>query len=197
YNVFSLISSWFALANTWLTYAMVIDLLRNIEHHPILIFGTAERTHRVNFVFKFILALGNRPTGERTAYAITLCLCLLVDNHNVHGKALSYVNFFFTSSMGSLVAALLSTFGIYFISSFLYGDPWHMFSSLFQYLLLAPSFTNVLNVYAFCNLHDVSWGTKGSDKAEALPSLTSSKPKGSDAPVVEDTTKPQEDVDEA
>jgi chitin synthase len=24
--------------------------------------------------------------------------------------------------------------------------------------LLAPSFTNVLNVYAFCNLHDVSWG---------------------------------------
>lgn len=35
-------------------------------------------------------------------------------------------------------------------------DPWHMFSSFFQYLLLAPSFTNVLNVYAFCNLHDVS-----------------------------------------
>ena len=25
-------------------------------------------------------------------------------------------------------------------------------------------------VYAFCNWHDVSWGTKGSDKAEALPS---------------------------
>lgn len=31
-----------------------------------------------------------------------------------------------------------------------------MFTSFFQYLLLAPSFTNVLNVYAFCNLHDVS-----------------------------------------
>lgn len=36
-------------------------------------------------------------------------------------------------------------------------DPWHMFSSFFQYLLLAPSFTNVLNVYAFCNLHDVGF----------------------------------------
>lgn len=34
-------------------------------------------------------------------------------------------------------------------------DPWHIFSSFFQYLCLAPSFTNVLNVYAFCNLHDV------------------------------------------
>ena len=35
-------------------------------------------------------------------------------------------------------------------------DPWHMFTSFPQYLALAPSFTNVLNVYAFCNLHDVS-----------------------------------------
>jgi len=73
-----------------------------------------------------------------------------------------------------------------------------MFSSFLQYLLLAPSFTNVLNVYAFCNLHDVSWGTKGSDKADALPSVSSSKGKGDDAaPVIEDTTKLQEDVDAA
>ena len=57
-----------------------------------------------------------------------------------------------------------------------------MFSSFPQYLLLAASFTNVLNVYAFCNLHDVSWGTKGSDKAEALPSISSKKGKEEDAP---------------
>lgn len=33
-----------------------------------------------------------------------------------------------------------------------------------QYLLLSPSYINVLNVYAFCNTHDISWGTKGDDK---------------------------------
>jgi chitin synthase len=43
----------------------------------------------------------------------------------------------------------------------------------------------------------VSWGTKGSDKAEALPSVSSSKTKDADAPVVVDTTKVQEDVDAA
>jgi chitin synthase len=66
-----------------------------------------------------------------------------------------------------------------------------------QFLLIAPSFTNILvsllvpdlrtvnigtsplltiplqNVYAFCNLHDVSWGTKGSDKVDALPAAKS------------------------
>jgi chitin synthase len=36
-----------------------------------------------------------------------------------------------------------------------------MFHSFIQYLFFLPSFTNVLMVYAFCNLHDVSWGTKG------------------------------------
>ena len=72
-----------------------------------------------------------------------------------------------------------------------------MFSSFPQYLLLAPSFTNVLNVNAFCNLHDVSWGTKGSDKAEALPSVSSKKSKDDSAAVVEDTMKVQEDIDAA
>jgi len=60
---------------------------------------------------------------------------------------------------------------------------------------LAPSFTNVLNVYAFCNLHDVSWGTKGSDRAEALPSVSSSKGKNEEAAVVQDTERMQEDLD--
>jgi chitin synthase len=70
-----------------------------------------------------------------------------------------------------------------------------MFSSFFQYLCLAPSFINVLNVYAFCNLHDVSWGTKGSDKAEALPSVSSSKGKNEESAVVQDTERMQEDLD--
>ncbi|ELU36711.1 hypothetical protein AG1IA_09259 [Rhizoctonia solani AG-1 IA] len=38
-----------------------------------------------------------------------------------------------------------------------------MVTSFFQYLLLAPSYINVLNVY-FANVHDVSWGTKGDNK---------------------------------
>ena len=43
----------------------------------------------------------------------------------------------------------------------------------------------------------MSWGTKGSDKEEALPSVKSSKGKDADAPVVVDTAKVQEDVDAA
>ncbi|KDR83783.1 hypothetical protein GALMADRAFT_236148 [Galerina marginata CBS 339.88] len=220
YNLFSLVFSWFALANLWLTFSIIVDLLP--EQH-IFIFGTADITHWVNLAFKwlylsflglqFILALGNRPKGERLPYTLTLwvyaflAVYLLVCSiwltvvsfselpQRLAGKTLTQV--LFHTSVGPLIAAMVSTFGIYFLASFLYRDPWHMFSSFLQYLCLAPSFTNVLNVYAFCNLHDVSWGTKGSDKAEALPSISSSKSKESDAPVVEDKTQAQADVDAA
>ena len=47
-----------------------------------------------------------------------------------------------------------------------------MFTSFLQYLLLTPTYINILNVYAFCNTHDITWGTKGDDKAEKLPSAT-------------------------
>ncbi|KAE9410457.1 glycosyltransferase family 2 protein [Gymnopus androsaceus JB14] len=223
YNVFSLIFSWFSLANMWLTFSIIIDLLPEVQN-PIFIFGTDSVTVWVNLGLKwiylaflalqFILALGNRPKGERTAYTITLwvyavlAVYLLVCSFWLTIRAFidipnqikadnGSILTLFEGPVGTLIAAMLSTFGIYIVSSFLYRDPWHMFSSFPQYLCLAPSFTNVLNVYAFCNLHDVSWGTKGSDKAEALPSVSSSKTKDADAPVVEDTTRMQEDVDAA
>jgi chitin synthase len=41
-----------------------------------------------------------------------------------------------------------------------------MITCFLQYLLLTPTYVNILNVYAFCNTHDITWGTKGDDKAE-------------------------------
>jgi chitin synthase len=61
----------------------------------------------------------------------------------------------------NIVVSLLSSVGLYFFSSFLYLDPWHMFTSSAQYFALLPSYICTLQVYAFCNTHDVTWGTKG------------------------------------
>lgn len=72
----------------------------------------------------------------------------------------------------TLIISLASTYVLWFIVSFLFFDPWHMFTSFLQYLLLTPTYINILNVYAFCNTHDITWGTKGDDKAEKLPSAT-------------------------
>ncbi|RDB30009.1 Chitin synthase 1 [Hypsizygus marmoreus] len=221
FNAVQLFFTWFSLANLWLTFSIIIDLLPS---QGIVIGGNIVAIHWFNLAMKwiyliflalqFVLALGNRPKSERVAYTVTLwvyavlSVYLLLCSFWLTGlsfkgipKALaeksSFIETFLTPPLGPLMAAMVATFGIYFFASCLFMDPAHMFHSFFQYLCLAPSFINVLNVYAFCNLHDVSWGTKGSDKNEALPSLKSKTSLGADAPTVEDTTNTQEDVDAA
>ena len=165
-------------------------------------------------IVQFILALGNRPKGSRityilsfvvfgviNAYLIVLSMYLAVRGISGSSIETDSVDDFFKSFFGSsganggiIIIALLATFGLYFVASFLYLDPWHMFTSFGQYLLLMSSYINILMVYAFSNWHDVSWGTKGSDKADALPSAQTTKVDGKSA-VVEEIDRPQEDID--
>lgn len=220
FNALSLIFTWFSLANLWLTFSIIIDFLPS---QGIVITGNINIVHWFNqsmtwiyitfLVLQFVLALGNRPKGERTAYTVTLWIYALLSAYLLTCSLwLTYISLrgiyqaieskeaiwliILTPPLGPLMAAILATFGVYFFSSLLFCDIWHMFHSFIPYLLLAPSFVNVLNVYAFCNLHDVSWGTKGSDRTEALPSVKS-KIHGAGAPTVEDKANSQEDLDEA
>ncbi|KAJ3018777.1 Chitin synthase, class 1 [Thoreauomyces humboldtii] len=75
---------------------------------------------------------------------------------------------------------LASTVGVYFIAGFLQWDFAHMFTCFVQYLILLPSYINVLTVYALSNLHDVSWGTKGDTRPIALPSVKMASEKTAD-----------------
>ena len=89
----------------------------------------------------------------------------------------------------TLIISMCSTWILYLVSSILFLDPWHMVTSFIQYLLLTPTYINVLNVYAFCNTHDITWGTKGDDKPEKLPAANI-KPGGK-----VDVTIPTDDAD--
>ena len=104
-------------------------------------------------------------------------------------------SFFSPTSSGIIIIAIAAVFGLYFVASFMYLDPWHMFTSFPQYLLIMSSYVNILNVYAFSNWHDVSWGTKGSDKAEALPSAQTTKAGDGKTTIIEEPDMPQVDVD--
>ncbi|EON69513.1 chitin synthase G [Coniosporium apollinis CBS 100218] len=167
-------------------------------------------------LLQFILALGNRPKGSRWTYItsfvvfgviqlylIVLSIYLVVRAFtNPDTKAFDtdstedFVRSFFSSEgAGIIIIALAATFGLYYVASFLYLDPWHMFTSFPQYLLIMSSYINILNVYAFSNWHDVSWGTKGSDKADALPSAKTEKAADGKHTVIEEVDLPQADID--
>jgi len=112
--------------------------------------------------------------------------------------AWDFIKKFVTSINGVILIALASTFGTYIVASLLYLDPWHLLTSFGQYLLMVTSYINILNVFAFCNWHDVSWGTKGADKADALPSAQMTKKSDSEGGASVEVLEyelPQEDID--
>jgi len=92
----------------------------------------------------------------------------------------------------NLIVSTASTYGLYLISSILFFDFLHMITSFFQYLLLSPSYVNILNVYAFCNTHDVSWGTKGDNSMKTDLGVVKV---GSDNKVEVDVPSKDEDID--
>lgn len=165
-------------------------------------------------LLQFILALGNRPKGSRWSYIVSFCFfgivqvyvitdsIYLVVNAFKHGLGFAgenadevFKSFFSPGGTSIILVAIGATFGLYFVASFLYLDPWHMFTSFGQYLLLMSSYINVLMIYAFSNWHDVSWGTKGSDKADALPSAQTQKASDGKSNVIEEVDLAQADID--
>lgn len=53
--------------------------------------------------------------------------------------------------------------GSFVIGGVLNGEIRHVWTCFLQYTFMLPSLLNMVQVFAFCNLHDLSWGTKGLD----------------------------------
>ena len=79
----------------------------------------------------------------------------------------------------------------------MYFEPWHMITSFTQYMLLLPSYVNILMMYAMCNLHDVSWGTKGDNgAAKDLGGAKKVKSEGGEEVMEVELPTAREDVDQ-
>lgn len=119
---------------------------------------------------QFILSLGNRPQGANRLYMTSMITFVIIMIYT--GFATIWIVVFqFTNEEAeakignnvftNLIVSTLSTVGLYIVMSLLYLEPWHLITSAAQYFLLLPFSICTLQVYAFCNTHDVTWGTKG------------------------------------
>ncbi|KAL9616930.1 MAG: hypothetical protein Q9160_008243 [Pyrenula sp. 1 TL-2023] len=180
YQFISLLFTYFSLANFYLTFYFVAGSLADPRldpfHHSIgkVIFVILRYACVLLICLQFILSMGNRPQGAKkmflstmivfsvimayTTFAAFYIVVIQLKQHSAtDADAFKLGNNVFTN----LIMSTISTVGLYFVMSFLYLDPWHMFTSSAQYFALLPSYICTLQVYAFCNTHDVTWGTKG------------------------------------
>ena len=175
YQLVNLLFTFFSLANFYLTFYFVAGSLSQpsvdpFGHHiGLYIFVVLRYTCILLIATQFILSLGNRPQGAAKLYMTSMVLYGIIMAYNTFACIYIVVRQLEASSgvklgnnvFTNLIVSTASTVGLYFLMSFLYLDPWHMFTSAGQYFMLLPSYICTLQVYAFCNTHDVTWGTKG------------------------------------
>ncbi|KAJ9499347.1 Chitin synthase, class 2 [Exophiala xenobiotica] len=190
YQTINMLFAWFAIGNFFLVFRLLTASLGSPG--PLGTAGTIlgvvfEFVYLGTLLYCFILSMGNRPTGSKKSYLLmvifwSLLMCWLTFasifltvksiQTEVSQKDFSFSTVFNNSTFFGLIVSLASTYVLWFVASFLFFDPWHMFTCFLQYIVLTPTYINVLNIYAFCNTHDITWGTKGDDKAEKLESVT-------------------------
>lgn len=187
YQFISLVVSWFSIGS----YFLVFRILTTSLADPALNFSPGNVLsviflwlYLASIVTTFVLSFGNTPKGTAKFYVVIVLFFAILMVYMIFAAIYMAVNainelyksegsitvalFFQNAQFRDLVVATTSTYLLYFLASFLYLEPWHMFTSFIQYLLLSPAYVNVLNIYAFCNIDDISWGTKGDTGAKDL-----------------------------
>lgn len=172
YQSLSLLLSIFSLSNFYLTFYFLTGSLidqKGLGGGGFWIFTIFNYLCICVLTSIFVVSIGNRPQASKNIFKvlmllITVCAlyALIVGIFFVLTAIVSYQNGNTSSYVFlSIIVSLLATYGIYTLMSILYLDPWHMLTCSVQYFLMIPSYTCTLQIFAFCNTHDVSWGTKG------------------------------------
>ncbi|KAF4125387.1 chitin synthase [Geosmithia morbida] len=175
YQTLQLLFTYFSLANFYLTFYFISGGLADPEVDPFghgigkVIFIILRFMCILCICSQFILSLGNRPQGAKKMYLgsmiiyavimvyTTFAIIWIVVRQLTEKDGVKLTDGVFVN----IIVSVVSTFGLYVSMSLLYLEPWHLITSWAQYFLLLPSYICLLQVYAFCNTHDVTWGTKG------------------------------------
>ncbi|KAK4541466.1 hypothetical protein LTR36_007912 [Oleoguttula mirabilis] len=188
YQAVNMLFSWFQLGNFFLVFRILTSSLGDTDllgTTGLVLSVVLEWMYLATLVTCFVLALGNRPQGSNKFYmtqvyfwailmAYLLFASVFITVKSVEAQVKAHDGFSFSMLFTNrlfftLIVSMCSTWLLYLFASILFLDPWHMLTSFIQYLLLTPTYINILNVYAFCNTHDITWGTKGDDTPEKLP----------------------------
>lgn len=187
YHCVTLVVLWFSLSCFFLVFRILTRNLGSLEIGFTLgrYISTAFLWVYVGcLVCTFVLAFGNLPRGTRKFYVTIAVLFAVLMAYLLFGAVYLAVRtvhlvqdtvgafnagmLFTNQKLRDLVLSVLSTYLMYGMAAVIHGEPLFMVTSFFQYLLLLPLYVNMLNIYAFCNIHDISWGNRDTPQAREL-----------------------------
>lgn len=230
HNMLAFIFAWFSLSGFLLTTFIVNDVSGNppegvaVNGFP---FGSAtpvvnaviQIIYLVTVVFQFVLALGSRPKSQIKSYIISFSIFAVVQAYliinliyltkrlvdfkldTIGSANYAFINEYYTDiGYITVFVTAISVFGVYIVAGLLSFDPWHLFTSWAQYLFVSTSYTNILNIYAFSNIHDVSWGQKSGKRdhrqVPEVREITVQKAQSQPISIIEEPEPPIQTMDD-
>ncbi|KAI0675208.1 chitin synthase-domain-containing protein [Trametes maxima] len=165
YNVINLIAAWFAVGNF---YVFFVILTSSLESEAFGMPGIRYFNAVIQFLMAglvvavFLFSMGNKPKAAQWKYKICTVIFAVLMVYVIFCAVMCSIQ---AANQGGaayrvMLFSIIMTYGVYAISSVLSFDPWHMLTSFIPYMLLSPTYMNILQIYAFSNLDDISWGTK-------------------------------------
>ncbi|KIK24230.1 glycosyltransferase family 2 protein [Pisolithus microcarpus 441] len=180
YQLYDLLFAWFALGNYYIAFVILSDALESYVPKLHILNLILNYLYLGLLILCFLLSPGDRPQGPKWGYTLafvgfgfvtiymtfsTIYLAVKgIEEVAAADGSIRATNLFSNSIFRNIVFPLTATLGLYVAASLICFDPWHMITSFGQYLLMAPSYVAVLNVYAFANVQNVSRGIKGDNR---------------------------------
>jgi chitin synthase len=213
YQLLNLLVSWFSLGSYFLVFRILSCYLAesSIDFPPGNILSVFFLwLYMASITTTFVLSFGNKPKGTKIFYLVIVIFFAILMTYMIFAAIFlsiksfqemlkdSQQNFnikflFAQTQFRNLLIAIASTYVLYLVGFIMFLEPIHMLTSFVQYLLLSPAYVNILNIYAFCNIHDISWGTKGQDKMNDLGIARKNNLNKDELEIVIPTTKYQID----
>jgi cellulose synthase/poly-beta-1,6-N-acetylglucosamine synthase-like glycosyltransferase len=149
--------NWFMVGSLFICvyYTVKLGMLR--DYYALVLFILIAYTFSI--LIQLVFALGHKPDSLEwvyqaiaSSYAVLMILLLYtaIDYSLIHNPSWWYRG------------AFLITFGGYFVAGAMHGE-FSVFLSYVIYFLLLPTFLTIFTLYSFCNIDDLSWGTKNAD----------------------------------
>lgn len=163
YFVINVCITWFVLGSFYMVFKLVLANALPDTHAWLVVQYLLTFLYAFTTAVVFVLSIGNDPVWTRRAY---------------RWCSISYALLFGTASLVQLVSLIatggpmivlvgaLVLVGAYLFTASIHGQFVPVAATMMSYYVMLPTFANIFTAFSLCNIHDVSWGTKGLDSVQ-------------------------------
>lgn len=105
----------------------------------------------------FILSLGVKPHQAERMYQAAMAIFAIY-----MVVTFGFIVYYSVASDDNnvLLLILCATMGVFVIASALYCCIIEVLKGYIQFMMMMPTYVNIFVIYAICNIHDVTWGSR-------------------------------------